>query len=360
MDVLNYCVQFGHALRDAGVSKRNLNDFVSGLTKVQITKKRDVYWVGRATLCATAADIPIYDVVFEDWFGNWAAQSTERELINATTLSINTDEPPSEESTEPEKTLHVASSQEVLRSRDVAMLDDDERERLSWLFNALTVTLPLRKSRRHEARHRGRIDVRATVRNQLRNGGELEKLEFSRPKYKTRGIVLLVDVSRSMNLYADQFLRLSHQILGAEPHAVNVFTMGTRLTRVNEELLAADSELALQTAGNVIPDWAGGTRIAESLNSFTNRWGNSRVTRQSVIVIMSDGWERGDVEPLSKEMSRLSLLAHSIIWVNPHRSKSGYEPIQSGIKAVLPYIDHFLGGHTFDTFVELLEVIRNV
>ena len=167
---------------------------------------------------------------------------------------------------------------------------------------------------------------------------------------------MLIDVSGSMSGYADALLRLSHRFVATQPRA-EVFTLGTRLTHVTRALRHHDADRALIAAGEAVPDWSGGTRLGETLRVFLNLWGQRGMARGSVVVVFSDGWERGGAELLGEQMERLQRIAHHVVWVNPHRGKSGYEPVQQGITAALPYVDDFVAGHSLATFEELVEVV---
>jgi uncharacterized protein with von Willebrand factor type A (vWA) domain len=143
------------------------------------------------------------------------------------------------------------------------------------------------------------------------------------------------------------------------PQAVETFTLGTRLTRVTRELRQRDPERALRDAGNAIPDWSGGTRLGEVMTAFLDRWGQRGVARRAVVVVFSDGWERGGTDLLGEQMARLARLAHTVVWVNPHAGKRGYEPVQGGIAAALPHVDRLLAGHSLATLQELTEVLAD-
>jgi hypothetical protein len=160
-----------------------------------------------------------------------------------------------------------------------------------------------------------------------------------------------------MSPYADALLRLAHVWVRSAPRTTEVFTVGTRLTRVSRALRARDPDNALRGAGEQVPDWSGGTRLGEVLRAFLDRWGQRGVARGAVVVVFSDGWERGDPAMLAEQMQRLRRLAHRVVWVNPHRGKAGYRPVQGGIAAALPYVDDFLAGHSLATFAELVEVV---
>ena len=138
---------------------------------------------------------------------------------------------------------------------------------------------------------------------------------------------------------------------------VETFTVGTRLTHVTRALRGKDAERALIAAGETVPDWSGGTRLGETLRIFMDRWGQRGLARGAVVVVFSDGWERGDPALLAEQMARLQRVAHRVVWVNPHRGKPGYEPVQQGVLAVLPHVDDFVAGHSLATYAELVEVV---
>lgn len=200
-----------------------------------------------------------------------------------------------------------------------------------------------------------------TLRTTLRQMGEPGRVEHRRRGTTARRVVLLVDVSASMRPYADAILRLAHLVsTGAEPGSrskVEVFTLGTRLTRITLPMRTADPERALVRAGEQVPDWSGGTRLGETLKAFLDRWGARGMARGAVVVVFSDGWERGDASVLGEQMQRLHRFAHHVVWVNPHRGKEGYEPVQQGIQAALPHCDEFVAGHSLRAFAEVLEVV---
>lgn len=358
-DVLESCVGFTRALRKAGVAAVDSQGFVTGLSVLNPLHRDDVYWAGRSTLCASRQDLPTYDRLFAEWFDSTDRPTDDDEVTIVPAAPSEGDDDGAGEA-EDEDRLYAASRKEVLRYRDMATLSDTEQREVAELFDSLVVELPERRTRRHARWHRGEIDVRATVREQLRGSGEIGLLRHRRPRKRLRKLVILIDVSRSMEPYADSLIRLAHTVFRVAPASVEVFTMGTRLTRITRALDPADRERALRTAGGAIPDWSGGTRLADGISAFVNRWGRRGMARQAVVVVASDGWERGDTDPLSHEAERLSKLAHRVIWVNPHSGKIGYEPVQSGIRAVLPHIDHMVAGHTFDAFARFLEVLSDV
>jgi uncharacterized protein with von Willebrand factor type A (vWA) domain len=234
-------------------------------------------------------------------------------------------------------------------------LTASERARLDALLRTLRPRPPVRRTARRSAWRRGEIDLHRTLRTWLRHHGEPVGVEHRRRGTRPRRVVLLVDVSASMRPYADALLRLAHLLVRSPGARVEVFTLGTRLTRVTAALRSADPHRAVADAGREVPDWAGGTRLGETLRLFVTRWRS--LARGAVVVVLSDGWERGSAEDLAEQTARLRRLAHRVVWVNPHRGKEGYEPVQRGIVAVLPHVDDLVAGHSVAAFAELLEVV---
>jgi uncharacterized protein with von Willebrand factor type A (vWA) domain len=259
------------------------------------------------------------------------------------------------------ETIHArASAAEVLRHRDVATLSAAEKHRLAAMFATIRPRPPMRRTARHQTWHRGQVDAHRTLRTSLRRMGEPARISWRRRGIKPRRVVLLVDVSGSMSAYADALLRLAHRMtvaLRAQGGVVETFTVGTRLTHLTRAMRHRDPELALVAAGETVPDWSGGTRLGETVRMFIDRWGQRGMARGSVMVVFSDGWERGDPALLAAQMERLHRVAHRVVWVNPHRGKAGYEAVQQGVVAVLPHVDEFVAGHSLATYAELAEVV---
>ena len=351
---------FARALRAAGlgVTADRERTFLVAAAAVGMGRRAHVYWAGRATLTSSPADFPVYDEVFERWFGGESIPRGRRvDVVRPPVRQAPIDAGEGGAGDDDTDTVHAqASAQEVLRHRDVATLSAADRAAAARLFANLRPRSPLRRARRHVRSTSGSIDGPATLREQLRRMGEPGRIHHRRRGVRPRRIVLLIDVSGSMSPYADSLLRLAHAFVRAVPH-VEVFTMGTRLTHVTRALTERDPDRALAAAGRVVPDWSGGTRLGESIGAFLDRWGRRGMARGSVVVVFSDGWEREGPEALGEQMRRLAALSHRVVWANPHRGKVGYEPVQQGIVAALPYIDDFVAGHSLATFEELIEVV---
>ena len=351
---------FARALRAAGlgVTADRERTFLLAAATVGIGERAHVYWAGRATMTSVPADFPVYDEVFERWFGGEAIPRARRgDIAGPPVRQAPLDSGEGDAGEAETDTLHArASAQEVLRHRDVATLSASDRAAAARLFAALAPRSPLRRARRHVRSTSGTVDGPATLREQLRRMGEPGRIHHRRRGVRARRIVLLIDVSGSMSPYADSLLRLAHVFVRSVPH-VEVFTLGTRLTHITRALTQRDPERALAAAGRVVPDWSGGTRLGEGVGAFLDRWGRRGMARGSVVVVFSDGWEREGPEVLGEQMRRLAALSHRVVWANPHRGKVGYEPVQQGIVAALPHIDDFVAGHSLAAFEELIEVV---
>lgn len=356
---------FARALRAAGLSVTADREagFLEAVVVVGLDDERATYWAGRSTLCTGPDDFEKYDQVFWAWFSRKpVAVPTSTPGVATSTQATVRDQEGDGSGRRKDQLLHAtASGTEVLRHRDVAQLDEVEKRLLAGLFGTLPRPAPRRRASRRTSWHRGEIDSRRTLRGQLERMGEPGPLAWRRRASRPRRVVLLVDVSGSMSSYADSLLRLAHRWSGGRDRQghVEVFTMGTRLTHVTRALHQRDPDRALAAAGEVVPDWSGGTRLGESLKAFLDRWGQRGMARGAVVVIFSDGWERGGVELLEQQMGRLQALAHRVVWVNPHRGKAGYQPIQQGIVAALPHCDALVAGHSLRTFEDLAAVVSH-
>lgn len=360
-----------HAVRAAGVGVTHDRStaFLEAAAIVGADDREGVRRAGRATLCAGPEDLLRFEQVFAEWFGQTAVRARpharEQDRTTISPLPVDDSDPgPGEGSSE---SVHVAASdQEILRHRDVATLDPADKALLDSLIAGLRAQLPVRRSTRRTPWRRGEIDVHRTMRSMLRQMGEPSRIDHRRRGLRARRVVVLVDVSGSMRPYADALLRLAHVLAHARgpagagsPTPVEIFTLGTRLTRITDALRSRDPERALVRAGEQVPDWSGGTRLGEVLRVFLSRVGTRHLPRGAVVVIISDGWERGDGSELALQLARLHRLAHRVVWANPHRGKAGYRPVQTGIVAALPHVDAFVAGHSLRAFEELLEVIAD-
>lgn len=356
---------FTDALRAAGVrvSVDHAVTFLQAITLLNAGDAQEVFRCGRATLCSSPDEIELYARVFAEWFGGeWPAR------LAAAPTEVDPLNPPlptgSGSDVDDETTLDLvrasASDIDLVRQRDVAKLTPAEKALLDVMIGLLQPKMPLRRAARRRSWRRGDVDVYRTLRSSLRRMGEPAALEHRRRRWVPRRVVLLVDVSASMERYSEAILRLAHRLTvdGACPRRqVETFTLGTRLTRVTDAMRTSDAKLALTKAGEHVPDWSGGTRLGQTLGAFLDRWGARGMARGAVVVVFSDGWERGDGVELGEQTARLSRLARRVVWVNPHRGKLGFAPVQRGMAAALPYCDDLVAGHSLEAFEEVLEVV---
>jgi hypothetical protein len=286
-------------------------------------------------------------------------------VTSNTAVRVGLDNAPDEESDAGDATgdagvtLQVRwSPAEVLRTRDFAACSSAELDEAHRLIADLRVVGATRRSRRHRPgrRNRGRPDLRRTVRRALRAGGEPVTWAFTTPSTRPRRIVLLCDVSGSMEPYARALLRFLHTaVVGGT--RVEAFALGTRLTRLTRELSSRDPDEALAVAARRVTDWSGGTRLGAGLRTFNDRWGVRGLARGAIVVILSDGWDRGDPELLGSEMARLHRVAHRIVWVNPLKATPEYAPLARGMAAALPHVDEFVTGHSVAALEDLVGVL---
>lgn len=364
-DLLVAMTGFAHALRDAGVAadRGRLTTSLQALALVDVMDAEAVYWSARLTLCSEPDDLPHFDALFDLWFrgripalpGPTPPAGPESVILRP----IATAEGDGADVDDEQSLATAATDAEVLRHRDVAALSDLERDEINRMIALLTPRMARRRTLRRARGGHERLDVGRTVRAMLRDGGEPGRLVYDRRRDKPRRLVLLLDVSGSMGPYADVLLRFAHAAVRVAPQSTEVFTISTRLTRITRQLRLRDPGLALAAAGAAVPDWSGGTRLGDSLQAFLDLWGQRGTARQAVVVIASDGWERGDAAHLGAQMARLARLAHRIVWINPHRGKAGFAPLTGGMLAALPVIDELVAGHSFEALRSVAEVIAS-
>lgn len=357
---------FARVLRGMGldVPVGSAVTFAEALALVGLDRRDPVYWAGRATLVRRLEDVPVYDSAFDAfWRGRvpFRVAPTRREEV---TVVLDTGEEDAggegEERVEaPGPTLVVRwSPREVLRHKDFAVYTHAEFEEARRLMADLRLAGALRRSRRlrPSARGEGRPDLRRTVRQSLRAGGEPIRRAFLEPGRRPRRVVLICDVSGSMEPYSRALVRFLHAAVVGRGQ-IEAFALGTRLTRITRELSSRDPDAALAKAARAVPDWSGGTRLGEGIRAFNDTWGVRGMARGAVVVILSDGWDRGDPALLAEQMERLSRVAHRIVWVNPLKASPGYAPLAAGMAAALPYVDEFVEGHSLGSLEALAEVI---
>ena len=361
VEVLDTAVGFARTLRAAGVaaSTDRVQRFVESLATLDASQRDDVYWAGRLTLCATPDDLRRYDGAFAAFFdAEPLPRAAPRASMPPAVAPVATARPDADGHGEQDfDAVAEASRTEVLRHRDLARLGADERAEVARLLALLALPGERRRSRRWEPSRRGAVDRGATVRDLLRHGGEPVVLHHRRHRRRPRRVVVLADISGSMSRYSDGLLRFAHAAARRRSARAEVFTIGTRLTRVTRELDRRDPDEAMAAVGAAVPDWSGGTRLGERLKEFLDVWGQRGMARGAVVVVLSDGWERDDPALLGAQMARLSRLCHRLVWANPRKARPGYAPLAGGMAAALPYVDEFVEGHSLAALERLARVV---
>ncbi|MDP9258554.1 MAG: VWA domain-containing protein [Actinomycetota bacterium] len=374
-------------LHEAGVpvTPARSADFARALALVRPVSRRRLYWTARAVLVSDPAQVTPFDAVFFAIFGDpddgqafvpddaqsVASSADERPSADHKTSRGDSAErdahfsasvsPPGGRDDEPaaevDVPLAMASDEERLAGRSFDGLEPHELAQLYRLMSRLQLATPLRRTRRYERGRGGRaIDMRRTLRTSLRTGGEPIRLARRQRRSVPRRLVMLCDISGSMEPYARAYLQFLTCAAGSGPNA-EAFVFATRLTRLTRALASRNPERAIQRAAAAAPDWSSGTRIGDALKEFNDRHGRRGMARGAVVVILSDGWERGDPMLVGREMERLARLAHRIVWVNPRVSASAFAPRAGGMVAALPYCDALVSGHSFRALGEVVEAI---
>jgi uncharacterized protein len=366
--IVRHVVTFGRVLREVGieVGPGRVADAVRGLGAVELTRQEDVYFTLRQTLVSRHDELELFDRAFVAWFlrGPIAPLVREkdkrRQDENVVSLTIAS----SRDAADPDpngRPLELgASAHELLREQDFAEMTAAEFERARRLLAAIARSRPRRRSRRRTPDPRGdQLDMRRLIRRSLRCGGDPVDQSWKARKAVPRKLVVLCDVSGSMDSYARALLLFLHAIVGSGS-GVEAFGFGTRLTRLTSDLETRDPEAALARATLVAVDWGSGTRIGASLKEFNDVYGRRALSRGAVIVIVSDGWEREDNELVAREMAKLARAAYAVVWVNPLKGDPEYQPLAGGMRAALPFVDRFLPGHNVASLEELASVLEGI
>jgi uncharacterized protein with von Willebrand factor type A (vWA) domain len=368
--VLDRLATLGALMRASGVrvGTGELETAARAMDTVDASMRGDVYLALRTVLCSRRADYVAFDAAFTAVFGDAGLPQRDddapelppagTELVVPRVAAPPTDAPDPQAAGEPEVRPAAYSDVEVLTDKDFAQYSDAERALARALVMRLARHMPLRETRRTRAtRRRGvRPDMQATVRSSLRYGGEPLDRRWRAHIQGPRKLVLVCDVSGSMAPYSRMLLQYLHAAV-ATHRRVEAFVFGTRLTRITNELGVRDPDRALDRATAAVVDWSGGTRIGAAIGEL-NRVHGRRLGRGSVIVVLSDGWDRGDPAVLGIEMARLRRSAHRVIWLNPLKAAPGYEPLARGMAAALPHTDHFLAGNSLRSLGELADLLE--
>lgn len=356
---------FVAALRQRGVtvSVDASQTYARALALLDPARGDDVYWAGRTTLIRRPDDIDDYDAAFLSHFGGRIVRPEPVPEPETVTLAVDDGDdgetPGAGDDGDDQPQIQVRySAVETLRTADLRTLSDDERLEAYRLIDRLRFAGRRRPSRRPRrgAGPRSRPDLGGTVRAALRTDGEALRQLTTVPSQRPRRLVLLVDISGSMETYARALLRFATAAVSARGR-VEVFALGTRLTRLTRALDHHDPDRALSAAAEAIADFGGGTRLGDSIGDFNDTWGVRGLARGATVVILSDGWDRGDPAVLGEQMGRLRRVAHEIIWVNPLRASPGYAPLAGGMAASLPHLDAFVDGHSVHALGDLAALL---
>jgi uncharacterized protein with von Willebrand factor type A (vWA) domain len=367
-DAGEIAVAFTRVLRGAGLNVPTSSTIAFGeaIACTGIEDRDTTYWAGRATLVRRPEDHELFDRAFAVFWEH--AQANELDTAGEDpleiTLAVDTgdeggEQPDTAEASD-DPTLELRfSSTEVLRHKDFADYSADELAEAQHLMSQLRfVGSPRRSLRLAAAESRTDVpDLRRTVRAAMRAGGEPMRRYYRARSTRHRRLVLLLDVSGSMEPYARALIRFVHAAVAGR-QKVEAFALGTRLTRLTRELSSRDPDDALRRAGTRVLDFGGGTRLGEGLKRFNDEWGQRGMARGAIVVILSDGWDRGDPALLAEQMERLQRVAHKVVWVNPLKVTPGYAPLARGMAAALPHVDAFVEGHSLDAMEQLARVIN--
>jgi uncharacterized protein with von Willebrand factor type A (vWA) domain len=357
-------VEFGRQLRTAGlaVGSGDVLTYCSAAATLNPADLVDLYWAGRTTLVSRHDQIPAYDRVFRQYFLG-EADDPERRLPFSVparaealaVLQLPDSEPGQERPEERAARLGLmASDAATMRSKSFAACTPEELAALRQIMRTIRVTPPRRRTRRTAKGPTGRMpDLRRTMRESMRMHGEPAELFWRRRRLRTRPLILILDVSGSMSDYSRNLLQFAYSTRRAASR-VEVFCFGTRLTRITRELEHRRPDEALDRAAKAVFDWEGGTRIGACLDTFVRVWARRGMGRGGIVVICSDGLDRGDPEVLATAMDRLSRLCHRIVWMNPHKGEdSDFRPSTLGMMVAAPHVDLLLSGHDLRSLEEL-------
>lgn len=366
--IVRHVVTFGRVLREVGieVGPGRVVDAVRGLGAVDLTRQEDVYFTLRQTLVSRHDELELFDRAFTAWFlrgpvAPLVRQKQERQLATRVARdTLETSRDGDDVAADGDPLELGASSHELLRERDFAEMTPEEFERARRLMDAIARSRPLRTSRRRSPDPRGDVlDMRRMLRRCLRSGGDPVDQPWKSRKAVPRKLVVLCDISGSMDAYARALLLFLHALVGTG-HGVEAFAFGTRLTRLTGNLGTRDPEAALARATEAAIDWGSGTRIGGSLAEFNTVYGRRALSRGAVVVIVSDGWERDDPGLIGREMAKLARAAYAIVWVNPLKGNPEYQPLAGGMRAALPFVDRFLPGHNLRSLEELATILSGI
>ncbi len=381
--LLGNLLLFGRVLRGVGldVNPGRMIDLVDALCYVPISRKGDFQHALRSLLVHRREDIPLFDEAFEIFWRKPSRGSTELDLramgekrrlrrpdFAPPALRNRSRDPmeqgarqmPVEKEQAPLPATLTYSAREALRQKDFAELTGEELDAVKELMRKIAWRLGERRTRRRRPGGGGLLDLRRTLRRNLRYGGELLDWARREQKRKPRPLVILADISGSMESYTRLLLLFIYGLAEGLDRKAEAFLFSTRLTRITRELAGRDVDRALQEVSRAVPDWSGGTRIGEALKAFNFHWGRRVLSRGAVAILISDGWDCGEVELLREEIARLQRSSHRLIWLNPLLGSPQYQPLTRGMETALPYIDDFLPVHNLASLEDLAEHLASL
>jgi uncharacterized protein len=362
-------VGFARALRAAGlrIGTGDAQSFCSAMAPLDPADMIDLYWAGRTTMTSRPADIEVYDRVFRSYFLGIAGPADAK--LPAAVPQLGTavgvlDVPANdfqEGNERPSLQGVMAAATSVLRHTSFARCTPDELAAVRRMMASMRLIPPRRRTRRTVAASRGhRPDLRRTIRQSMRMGGEPSELYWRARKLRLRPLILILDVSGSMADYSRCLLQFAYAARRAA-NRVEVFCFGTRLTRITRALEHQRPDEALDRAAQTVVDWSGGTRIGASLDTFVRNWGRQGICRGGIVVICSDGLDRGDPAQLEAAMERLARLSHRIVWLNPHRGDDRqFTPSTLGMIVAAPHTNMILSGHDLASLEKLAELLPSL
>lgn len=374
--LMSHVLAFAHLLRSTGikVSTEQTLDLARALEYAPITSRKDFRAAACCTLICRREDLPVFDAAFEFY---WRSQSGFDPLMMAIPVVKAPPKPlrlprrprnqgdgqnqdPEEEREEKVGFTLTFTAAETLRAKDFGSFSYEEVQACKELLRNLEWRIEPRRTRRRRAATRpGTIDMRRLLRHNLRYGGDPLELTFREPRSRQRPLVVLCDISGSMDRYSRILLQFVHTISNGL-HDVEAFVFGTRLTRITRLLRERDIDEAIAAVSKQVVDWSGGTRIGEAIKNFNYVWARRVLGRGPVVLIISDGWDRGDPQLLGREMSRLQRSAYRLIWLNPLLGNPRYQPLTQGIQAALPHVDDFLPVHNLLSLEQLGEKLATL
>jgi uncharacterized protein with von Willebrand factor type A (vWA) domain len=367
-------LRFGDVLRRGGldVHPGRMRDAVTALELVGVTRRQDVRAALRCLLVHRRDDIAFFDEAFDRFWKARRQGGESRPLFSLgerprvvavpardTRVEFDAAEAAAASATPPRLAASAWSGLEALRTRDFSDLSAEELRRAEMLLADLGWRLGVRRTRRWTPARSGAVDLRRIVRRNVKHGGELIDLTRRARREKPRPLLVLGDVSGSMERYTRMLLQFLCGVSGG-PQAVESFVFATRLTRVTRQVAERGASHALDAVSHRVQDWGGGTRIGESLRAFNVHWARRVMRHAPVAIIVSDGWDRGDPELLARELARVRRSCSRLVWLNPLLGSSTYEPLTRGMLAALPLIDDFLPAHNLASFEQLAERLREL